>query len=103
MILTSNLTFKKLGQAFAREADLTAAMLDRLLHHAITAQISGESDRLKDKCRLCVIKKSKDDEELNPGMGLIPSLGNGRVRLKRHSAREWLRSQTTLTERQPTH
>ncbi|WP_049279392.1 ATP-binding protein, partial [Ralstonia solanacearum] len=28
---------------------LTAAMLDRLLHHAHIVQISGESYRLKDK------------------------------------------------------
>ena len=34
MILTSNLTFGSWDQAFEGEAVLTAAMLDRLLHHA---------------------------------------------------------------------
>ncbi|MCB2301781.1 ATP-binding protein, partial [Acinetobacter baumannii] len=31
---------------------LTAAMLDRLLHHCHVVQISGESYRLKDKKRI---------------------------------------------------
>jgi DNA replication protein DnaC len=43
--------------AFAGEAVLTAAMLDRLLHHATVVQISGESYRLKDKRRAGVMDK----------------------------------------------
>jgi DNA replication protein DnaC len=43
MILTSNLTFGSWDQAFAGEAVLTEAMLDRLLPHATVVQISGES------------------------------------------------------------
>jgi DNA replication protein DnaC len=43
MVLTSNLTFGSWDQAFAGETVLTAAMLDRLLHHATVVQISGES------------------------------------------------------------
>jgi DNA replication protein DnaC len=35
--------------AFADDQTLTAAMLDRLLHHAHIVQISGGSYRLKDK------------------------------------------------------
>ena len=35
--------------AFADDQTMTAAMLDRLLHHAHIVQISGESYRLKDK------------------------------------------------------
>ena len=35
--------------AFADDQTLTAAMLDRLLHHAHIVQITGESYRLKDK------------------------------------------------------
>jgi DNA replication protein DnaC len=46
MIRTSNLTFGSWDQAFAGETVLTAAMLDRLLHHAAVVQISGESYRL---------------------------------------------------------
>lgn len=49
MILTSNLPFTQWAGAFADDQILTAAMLDRLLHHAHIVQISGESYRLKDK------------------------------------------------------
>lgn len=59
MILTSNLTFGSWDQTFAGEAVLTAAMLDRLLHHATVVQISGESYRLKDKRRAGVMAKPK--------------------------------------------
>ena len=51
MILTSNLTFGSWDQAFAGESVLTAAMLDRILHHASVVSIQGESYRLKDKRR----------------------------------------------------
>ena len=57
MILTSNLTFGSWDRAFAGEAVLTAAILDRLLHHATVVQISGESYRLKDKRRAGVMDK----------------------------------------------
>ncbi|WCM91438.1 IS21-like element ISXci1 family helper ATPase IstB [Acidovorax sp. NCPPB 2350] len=49
MVLTSNLPFTQWHSAFADDQTLTAAMLDRLLHHAHIVQISGESYRLKDK------------------------------------------------------
>lgn len=49
MILTSNLPFTQWASAFADDATLTAALLDRLLHHAHVVQIIGESYRLKDK------------------------------------------------------
>jgi DNA replication protein DnaC len=49
MVLTSNLPFTQWASAFADDQTLTAAMLDRLLHHAHIAQITGESYRLKDK------------------------------------------------------
>jgi DNA replication protein DnaC len=49
IILTSNLTFGAWDQAFAGDAVLTAAMLDRLMHHATVVQISGQSWRLKGK------------------------------------------------------
>lgn len=49
MILTSNLPFTQWATAFADDATLAAALLDRLLHHAHVVQISGESYRLKDK------------------------------------------------------
>ena len=49
MILTSNLTFRSWDSAFAGDSVLTAAMLDRILHHSIIVSINGESFRLKDK------------------------------------------------------
>lgn len=49
MILTSNLPFTQWASAFAEDQTLTAALLDRLLHHAHIVQIAGESYRLKDK------------------------------------------------------
>jgi DNA replication protein DnaC len=49
MILTSNLTFGSWDGAFGGDSVLTAAMLDRVLHHATIITINGESYRLKDK------------------------------------------------------
>jgi DNA replication protein DnaC len=43
MILTSNLSFAQWASAFADDQTLTAAMLDRLLHHAHIVQIAGDS------------------------------------------------------------
>lgn len=51
MVLTSNLPFTQWAGAFADDQTLTAAMLDRLLHHAHIVQITGESYRLRDKRR----------------------------------------------------
>lgn len=49
IILTSNLSFGEWDTTFADNSALTAAMLDRLLHHAHVVQIKGDSYRLKDK------------------------------------------------------
>jgi class 3 adenylate cyclase len=65
-LLTSNLAFGSWDQAFAGDAVLTAAMLDRILHHATVVQIAGESYRLKDKRRAGIMarpNKAKDKEE----------------------------------------
>ena len=51
IVLTSNLPFAQWADAFAGDQTLTAAMLDRLLHHAHIVQITGESYRLRDKMR----------------------------------------------------
>lgn len=56
MILTSNLPFTQWASALADDQTLTAALLDRLLHHAHIVQISGESYRLKDKRKAGTIK-----------------------------------------------
>lgn len=47
IILTSNLPFAQWDQTFGGNATLTAAMLDRVLHHAHIIQIKGDSYRLK--------------------------------------------------------
>jgi DNA replication protein DnaC len=57
IVLTSNLTFGSWDEAFAGDAVLTAAMLDRILHHATVVQISGESYRLKDKRRAGIMAR----------------------------------------------
>lgn len=56
IVLTSNLPFSQWASAFADDQTLTAALLDRLLHHAHMVQISGESYRLKDKRKAGQIK-----------------------------------------------
>jgi len=48
-IMTSNLSFGAWDQAFAGDRVLTAAMLDRLLHHSHVVHIQGDSYRLKEK------------------------------------------------------
>jgi DNA replication protein DnaC len=55
IILTSNLSFGEWDNTFASNSALTAAMLDRLLHHAHVVKIKGESYRLKDKKRAGVL------------------------------------------------
>ena len=49
IILTSNLSFGQWDSTFSGNAALTAAMLDRILHHAHVIQIKGESYRLKEQ------------------------------------------------------
>ena len=47
LIVTSNLPFGQWDTTFAQDATLTAAPLDRLLHHAHIVPIAGQSYRLK--------------------------------------------------------
>lgn len=61
-IMTSNLSFSTWDQAFAGDRVLTAAMLDRLLHHAQVIQIQGESYRLKDKRKAGIIAPAQQKE-----------------------------------------
>ncbi len=56
IIMTSNLSFAQWASTFADDQTLTAAMLDRLLHHAHIVQIAGESYRLKDKRKAGQVK-----------------------------------------------
>ena len=56
MIVTSNLAFGQWDRTFASDTALTAALLDRLLHHAHVIMIKGESYRLKDKKKAGLIE-----------------------------------------------
>lgn len=55
-IVTSNLPFAQWADTFGGDATLTAALLDRLLHHSHIVQISGQSYRMKDKRKIGQIK-----------------------------------------------
>lgn len=67
ILLTSNLPFGQWDQAFAGDTSLTAALLDRLLHHAHVIQIKGESYRLKDKRKAGIIKLRQQVEPVEVG------------------------------------
>ena len=56
LILTSNLPFGLWHTALADDATLTAALLDRLLHHSTILNLSGESFRLKEKRKAGLIQ-----------------------------------------------
>lgn len=51
--------FTQWADALADDQTLTAAMLDRLLHHAHIVQISGDSYRLKDKRKAGTLRAPK--------------------------------------------
>ena len=48
-VITTNRVFKKWPTIFNNDSTLTAAVLDRLLHHAETVTIEGKSFRMKDQ------------------------------------------------------
>lgn len=60
-IVTSNLTFGQWDNTFANDKVLTAAMLDRLLHHSHILQCRGESYRLKEKKKAGVFGDSQTE------------------------------------------
>jgi len=49
IVITSNRAFKAWPKIFNNDSTLTAAILDRLLHHAETIIIEGKSFRMKDQ------------------------------------------------------
>jgi len=50
-IITTNRAFKDWPEIFNNDSTLTSALLDRLLHHAQTVIIEGESYRMKDQVK----------------------------------------------------
>lgn len=65
MILTSNLPFSQWDQTFCADSTLTAAMLDRVLHHSHIVQIQGESYRLREKRKAGIIRSPTQIEKEN--------------------------------------
>jgi DNA replication protein DnaC len=55
MILTSNQSFGSWGEVFGDRV-IATAVLDRILHHAITLNIRGNSYRLKDKLKAGLVR-----------------------------------------------
>jgi DNA replication protein DnaC len=62
IMVTSNLPFSQWSTAFADDQTLTAALLDRLLHHAHIVQITGDSYRLKGKKNAGILPVMKMDD-----------------------------------------
>jgi DNA replication protein DnaC len=60
LIVTSNLPFGQWDTTFAQDTTLTAALLDRLLHHAHIVPITGESYRLKHQKQAGMIHSKGD-------------------------------------------
>jgi DNA replication protein DnaC len=60
LIVTSNLPFGQWDTTFAEDATLTAALLDRLLHHAQIVPIAGESYRLKHQRAAGIVRSKKE-------------------------------------------
>lgn len=59
MILTSNQSFGSWGEVFGDRV-IAAAILDRVLHHAITVNIRGNSYRLKDKLKAGLVQTATE-------------------------------------------
>jgi DNA replication protein DnaC len=62
LIVTSNKSFLDWGEVF-NDGVLATAILDRLLHHATTLNIKGESYRLKEKRRAGLVGHSRGGSE----------------------------------------
>jgi DNA replication protein DnaC len=62
LILTSNKSFADWGEVFGEQV-IATAILDRLLHHATTINIKGESYRLKEKRRAGLLKTESSSRD----------------------------------------
>lgn len=62
IIITSNLNFGQWDQTLSGDKVLTAALLDRLLHHSHVLSIKGESYRLKEKLKAGVIGRREGNK-----------------------------------------
>ena len=60
VIVTSKLSFAQWDSTFASDKILTAAMLDRQLHHSHVIQCRGESFRLRDKMKAGILANKEE-------------------------------------------
>ena len=60
MILTSNQTYGNWGDIFG-DPVIASAILDRVLHHATTVNIKGESYRLKEKKKAGLLSRTREE------------------------------------------
>jgi DNA replication protein DnaC len=60
MILTSNQSFAAWGEVFGDRV-IATAILDRLLHHAVTVNIRGNSYRLKEKLKAGLVRTEETE------------------------------------------
>jgi DNA replication protein DnaC len=67
LVLTSNKSFVDWGEIFGDQV-LATAILDRLLHHATTLNIKGESYRLKEKRKAGLLEKKAREEAAEPAL-----------------------------------
>jgi len=65
LVLTSNKSYADWGEIFGDQV-LAAAILDRLLHHATTLNIKGESYRLKEKRKAGLLGRAQKEKEVVP-------------------------------------
>lgn len=72
LIVTSNKSFLDWGEIF-NDHVLATAILDRLLHHATTLNIKGESYRLKEKRRAGLLGRPKPLSEKEVSIGTVDS------------------------------
>jgi DNA replication protein DnaC len=62
IILTSNKSYGAWAEVFSGDEIIATAILDRLLHHATTIAIKGDSYRLKDKRRAGTMPETRTEE-----------------------------------------
>ncbi len=62
MVLTSNQSFGAWGEVFGDRV-IATAILDRLLHHAVTLNIRGNSYRLKEKLKAGLVRAQDDSSQ----------------------------------------
>jgi DNA replication protein DnaC len=87
LVVTSNKSFVDWGEVFQAPI-LATAILDRLLHHATTLNIKGESYRLKEKRRAVLLGRAKStpapEKEASTESEPEQELWTSRVRIRGH-------------------